>query len=107
MFGNITKLKIVIIGFFVLFIPLLFLCHELEKLYNSTKENLKNDLREKIIAASSKLKSNLEPYNFLQSEFSKIHASLFPGFQEQVTYRIPDDSYVQDLYSKEVFNNDY
>lgn len=99
-----TKFKIITIGFFVLFIPLILLCTELNFLYKSTKEDLKLDLKEKILSTSTKFKNDLGTYNFLNSEISKIHAQLFPNLKDDITDKILEDSYAQNLYNKDIFD---
>ena len=99
-----TKLKFIIIGFLIIFIPIFFFCYELDNLYKSTKEELKLDLNEKLLSVSTKLKNDLDTYNYLYSEITKIHEFLFPNFKEEVTDKILDDSFAQNLYTKETFD---
>ena len=101
---NRTKFKLVFIGFLILFIPIFFLCYKLHTLYSSTKEELRSDLREKILSVATKFKNDLETYNYINSEISKIHAILFPDFKEEITDKILDDSFAQNLYNKETFD---
>ncbi|MBQ3644546.1 MAG: adenylate/guanylate cyclase domain-containing protein [Candidatus Riflebacteria bacterium] len=99
-----NKLKIVVIGFLIIFIPLIFFSKKLEDLYISTKEDLSSDLKQKILSVSTKFKSDLETYNYINSEISKIHAVLFPDFKEEITDKILDESFAQNLYKKETFD---
>ena len=99
-----NKLKIVVVGFLILFIPLIFLCKELENLYVSTKEDLKLELNEKKLSVCNKFKTDLETYNYLNSEISKVHADLFPNFKDEITDKIIDDTFAKNLYSKETFD---
>ena len=99
-----TKLKFIIIGFLIFFIPIFYFCYELYNLYKSTKEELKLDLNEKLLSVSTNFKNDIEPYNYLYSEITKIHEDLFPDFKEEVTDKILDDSFAQNLYTKETFD---
>lgn len=100
-----NKLKIVVIGFLILFIPLIFLCLKLEYLYESTKEDLELELNEKKLSIHSKFKTDLETYNYLNSEISKVHAILFPDLKDEITDKILDDTFAKSLYSKKTFEN--
>lgn len=100
-----NKLKIVVIGFLILFIPLIFLCIKLENLYESTKEDLNLELNEKKLSIHSKFKTDLETYNYLNSEISKVHAVLFPNFKDEITDKILDDTFAKSLYTKKTFEN--
>ena len=98
------RIKIIVTGFFVFFIPLIYLCVQLNNLYKSQKEESRIDLKKEIFSVSKKLKDNLIPYNYLQLECSKIHKKLFPDFQKEITSKIIEDSYAEKLYTKETLN---
>ena len=102
--SNSAKLKLVIIGFLIFFIPIFFLCYELKTLYKSTKEDLKLELKDKILSVSTKFKNDLDTYNYLNSEITKIHTLLFPDLKEEITDKILEDSFAQNLYTKETFD---
>lgn len=96
-----TRLKIVLVGYFVFFIPIFFLCYQLNRLYNSTKEEYKKSLKEELLKEAINTRNDLNPQNFLNSEFNKIHSKLFPDFPEEVTDKTPEDSFLKTLYTKE------
>ena len=99
-----TRLKIVLVGFLVFFIPLFLFGYCLQRIYFSTKARFKESLKEKVLSSVTIIKENLKPYNYLKNEISKIHRFLLPDFQEEVTDKTPDDEFVKSLYTKELFD---
>ncbi|MBP5471022.1 MAG: hypothetical protein J6Z11_17470, partial [Candidatus Riflebacteria bacterium] len=99
-----SRIFTVIIGFFVFVIPLLFLCITLNREFKFTKERIEEDLKEKLLQTVNQLEDNLDPLNYLNSEFSDIHSKLFPDCPEEILDKIPDDSYTKSLYTKETLD---
>jgi class 3 adenylate cyclase len=95
-----NRLILILVGFFLLFIPLFFFCYSLKKLYSFNEEKAKDSLRQKILSTARNIEEKLNPYNYLQSEFDKIHSLLLPDFPQTIIYGIPDDSYMTTLYSE-------
>ncbi len=102
--NNKNRILTVIIGFFVFIIPLLFLCITVNREFDFSKERIEEDLKEKILQTVNQLEENLDPFNYLNSEFSEIHSKLFPNCSEEILDKIPDDSYTKSLYSKETLD---
>ena len=98
-----SRLITLIVGFFVFVIPLFFLCDNINKLYEFTKDKVQENLKEKLLNSINKLEENLVPYNYLKSEFDKIHAKLIPDFPQEIVTGIPDNKYINSLYSEKLF----
>ena len=99
-----NRLILILVGFLLLIIPLIFFNNILKKLLDFTKEKTKNSLRQKILSAANKVEENLNPYNYLKSEFIKIHSELLPDLPNNIIEGIPEDSYIKTIYNESLFN---
>ena len=99
-----SRLILILVGFFLLIIPLIFFNNSLKKLLDFTKEKTKNSLRQKILSAANRVEENLNPYNYLKSEFIKIHSELLPDLPNNILEGIPEDSYINTIYDETLFN---
>lgn len=99
-----SRIIIFIIGFFIFILPLYFISYNINREFEFYKERTEEDLKEKILQTTNKLEEDLEPFNYLNSEFDNIHSNLFPDYPKEILDGIPEDSFINTLYSEETLN---
>ena len=99
-----SRILTAVIGFFILVIPLIFLYSNINTQITSAQDSIIENLQEKLLNTANKLIIKLSPHAYLNEEFDKIHAELFPEFPDELVSGIPDDSELKKLYNEELFN---
>ena len=99
-----NRLILILVGFFLLVIPLFFFCISLKNLYDFSKEKNQDNLRQKILSTAKSLEEKLNPYNYLKIEFNKIHTQLIPELPDEIVEGNPEDSFINNIYNKDFAN---
>ena len=99
-----SRILIVVIVFFILVIPLVFLYSNINRQITSAQKSIEDNLQGKILNTANKISKKLSPFTYLKEEFDKIHAELFPEFPNEIITGIPDDSELKKLYNEELLN---
>ena len=93
-----------LVGFFLLIIPLFFFCKSLKNLYDFSKEKNMDNLRQRLLSTAKRIEEKLNPYNYLKIEFDKIHSQLIPEFPNEIIEGYPEDSFINNIYNKDFAN---
>ena len=99
-----NRLILILVGFFLLIIPLIFFYISLDNLYTFSKEKARESLRQKLLSTANSIEEKLNPYNYLKSEFDKIHSVLLPDLPNDIVDGIPEDSFIKNVYNESLFN---
>lgn len=99
-----SRILTAIIGFFILVIPLLLLYYNINREISLAMESIEEGLQEKLLNTAKTTIAKLSPFNYINSEFDKIHAELFPEVPEEIITKIPDESEFKKLYNEELLN---
>ena len=99
-----SRILTALIGFFILVIPLIFLYSNINRQITSIQNSIEEDLQEKLLNTANKITLQLSPHTYLNKEFERFHAELFPNFPEELIRGIPDDSELKKLYNEELLN---
>ena len=98
-----NRLILILVGFFLLIIPLLFFYFSLKKVYTLSEAKIQESLRHKILNTAKNIEEKLNPYNYLKSEFKKIHSILLPDLPNDIVEGIPEDSFIENVYNESLF----
>ena len=98
-----NRFIVIIVGFFLLIIPIIFFIYNLKSLLDFSKERTKETLRQKLLNTAQKVEESLNPFNYLKNEFTKIHSELLPDSPEEIINGIPDKTFINNLYNKKLF----
>ena len=99
-----NRLILMLVGFFLLIIPLFFFCKSLKNLYDFSKEKNMDNLRQRLLSTAKRIEEKLNPYNYLKIEFDKIHSQLIPEFPNEIIEGYPEDSFINNIYNKDFAN---
>ena len=99
-----NRLILILVGFFLLIIPLFFFYFSLDNLYTFSKEKARESIRQKLLSTAKKIEEKLNPYNYLKSEFNKIHSVLLPDLPNDIVDGFPEDSFINNVYNESLFN---
>lgn len=98
-----NRFIVIIVGFFLLIIPIIFFIYNLKSLLDFSKERTKETLRQQLLNQAQKIEESLNPFNYIKNEFTKIHTELLPDFPDEVINGIPDKTYINSLYNEKLF----
>ena len=79
-----NRFIVIIVGFFLLIIPIIFFIYNLKSLLDFSKERTKETLRQQLLNQAQKIEESLNPFNYIKNEFTKIHTELLPDFPDEV-----------------------
>ena len=99
-----NRLILMLVGFFLLIIPLIFFCNSLKNLYDFSKEKNMDNLRQRLLSTAKSIEEKLNPYNYLKIEFDKIHSQLIPELPNEIVEGYPEDSFINNIYNKDFAN---
>ena len=99
-----TKKEIIFIGLIVLIMPIFFLNYALEKLYLFSESNIHENMNGTLLEQIQNTSESLEPVNYLNNEFQKLHRKLFPKLPEETINVVLEKEYADNLYTKELLN---